>query len=737
MKHIMIHRCMRTKNILTPACCLMGLLLSACSTLSSYTELTPGPGDQPSLAAATSDSRLQNTQPVDTTAESLTRRGREIPKSEREHTATDSDIIHYGSGQMINSDRLADERHKPLSKNARITLNFESADIRELIKQVLGKLLKRNYTVDNRVAGKVTLQTSRPLSPNDLMPLLENILRMNNAVIVRDGQLDKIIPANMALHRSHLTSVLGIEQPGYKSIAYPLRFIAAAEMKKILEPMMPKGEVLHIIADRNLLILSGIQPELARLTDLIQMFDVDWLSGMSVGLFNLEFVEPKTVIQEIRAILGQNDTGLSSELLRLEAINRLNAVLAVSAQRSYIDKVREWIAELDRSSQTSGRRLFVYHVQNGKAKHLAGVLDELFTTSARSADPARLTVPGQEPLRLTSASPGSKTVSSRAKQSKARATPANGRINNPALENIGAIRIIADEEQNSLVILANPVDYEKIRSALRRLDITPLQVLIEASIMEIELKGDLNYGVEWFFRNNNLIDGKTGQGLLDLGGSGLSAVVPGFSYSLVNSSSSVQAVVNFLASESDLHVIASPSIFVLDNQTAEIHVGDQVPVRTSESTNLNSGEAAIITSTIQFRDTGVRLNVSPRVNAGGLVILDINQDVTDVDVTTTSGIDSPTFNQRTIKTAVAVQNGQTVMLGGLIRDNNSRIRSGVPVLHRLPVVGNLFGQTSKQARRSELIVTITPRVVHDDSDARRITTEFQNKLHNLSPPSRP
>ena len=297
------------------------------------------------------------------------------------------------------------------------------------------------------------------------------------------------------------------------------------------------------------------------------------------------------------------------------------------------------------------------------------------------------------------------------------------------------IKIIADEENNALVIKATNEEFADIEDAIQRLDIVPLQVLVEATIVEVSLTGDLSYGLEWFFRNNNVIDGDNGVARLDTGAAGLSQLAPGFSYSIIDGTGGIRAVLNTLASDSKVKVVSSPSLMVLDNHSASINIGDQVPVRTSESTNTGTaGNDSIVTSTIQFVETGVTLEVAPRVSKGGNVVMDIFQSIRTADVTETSSIDSPTINQRQVQTSVAVKSGETIVLGGLIQDDDGRSNSGIPGLRNLPVAGALFGTTSKTSRRTELLVLITPTAVRNAIESKEATEELRDKLKGLKLP---
>ena len=286
------------------------------------------------------------------------------------------------------------------------------------------------------------------------------------------------------------------------------------------------------------------------------------------------------------------------------------------------------------------------------------------------------------------------------------------------------VRVVADEYNNSLLVLATPYEYDRIEKSLIKLDVVATQVLIEASIIEVTLTDDLQYGLEWAF-NDKLGGGDTGSGLLDLGG-GLGAQVPGFSYTVSDSAGAVKAVVNALAEKSLINVISTPSVMVLDNHTASIHVGDQQPIR-SASTVTNGGN---VQQSIQYKDTGVKLSVTPSVNDGRLVTLQIQQSITDVgSVDAATG--QRTFLERNVNSTVAIRSGESVVLGGLIRDNESQGRSGIPLLMDIPLLGSLFSTTTKDNSRTELLIFISPRVVEGEDELRDLNLEMRRRMRGL------
>jgi general secretion pathway protein D len=303
----------------------------------------------------------------------------------------------------------------------------------------------------------------------------------------------------------------------------------------------------------------------------------------------------------------------------------------------------------------------------------------------------------------------------------------------------GEIRVLADDVKNALVVLAKPRDYRLVETALRKLDIVPLQVLIEATILEVQLNDNLRYGVEWYFKYGDSKAAFSRQGTREsplappfgrLARDVVTASLPGFSYFF--QSSGVNVVVNALNAVSDVNVVSSPQLFVLDNQTGTLQVGDQVPITTQSSVSTLNPDAPIVNS-VEYRDTGVILSVTPRVNASGLVSLDVIQEVSDAVPTTTSDISSPTIQQRRIESTVAVQSGETVALGGLIRDRRIDANQGVPYLSKIPVLGWLFGVSDEAASRTELLVLITPRVVSSADEARRITDDLRQRLRRITP----
>lgn len=627
--------------------------------------------------------------------------------------------ITRGTGQFINS-AAAQRRAKALAQGD-ITLNFENTSIDEVVKLVLGDILGENYSLDPAIKGAVTLKTTKPVKRDALLPILEELLKMNGAALVWSDGLYRVTPLSGAA-RAALPPRLrnGAGDPGFGLQIIQLRYIAAKEMMKLLEPMVPKENQIMVDEHRNLIVVAGTGRELQGWRETAEIFDVDWMSGHSIGVFPLHYADAKTIAEELNRIVGQHMNADSAGMVRIEALDRLNSILVLTPQPRYLEQMQVWVERLDRVGDGPGTRLFAYAVKNRKASELAAVLTSVFGgSSAGGVMPVKAPAmaPGLKPVKLsTKGGDAAATTPDVAAQGQSLTLPAGG-----------VVRIVADESNNAILVMASAQDFKLIESALKRLDVQEMQVLIEASILEVSLTDELSYGLEWYIKQNRFHKNYSTEALLDLNTtSGIGATIPGFSYTITGGTN-VSAVLNALATDSKLNVISSPSLMVLDNRTARITVGDQVPVRTETATT----EGGVIIESIQFKDTGVQLEVKPRINTGGLITLDIRQDVTDAGERD-AATGQRSFRQRNIESSIAIQSGDTIMLGGLITENNTDTESGVPGLSKLPLIGALFGKTTESKRRTELVVLITPRVVRTSDDARLLTDEFRLRMNSLS-----
>lgn len=581
--------------------------------------------------------------------------------------------------------------------------------------------------------------------------------------------------------------------PGWGTIVISPQYLGAGEIANILRPVAGDEAIVRVDALRNLLVMRGTRTEAEGWLDIVRTFDVNLLRGMSVGVFPLRHATTAEVeaalhllvggagaeVGAIGALTGKRGGGnvpptapvpadaagggldaLSGErsplhgALRVVPIERINALLVITPRAAYLDEMRYWIEQFDRPSANSAEpQLFVYKVQNSSAEHLAELLNGIYggVTAVQGAVGGSGVAPS-----LASASGSTANTSfagsysagsginlgamSSSLGSNLNAGNNSAQQGGPSVTSAvlgGSVRVMADRINNTLLIHASPAEYAQIEATLKRLDVQRAQVLLEASIVEVTLSDGLEYGLQWAFRNGvrGVRGDKEGVGLLGpLAGVTGTQVTPGgagvFTYTVSNAAGNISAVLSALASRSLVRIISSPSLMVLDNHTAAIQVGNQEPVSTGSVVNTSSDYT---TSSIQYKDTGVMLGVTPSVSAGGLVTLDINQTVSNLGGTSIVGGEAyPTFMQRQIASKVAVRSGETIVLGGLIRDETSRRKAGLPVLSSIPVVGALFGTHANSATRTELLVIITPRVLRSDEDARAISRELRDKMRGLT-----
>ena len=605
------------------------------------------------------------------------------------------------------------------------SLNFDEADLGEVAKVILSDILGQNYVLSPKVAGKVTLQTTDPLSKEELIPTLEMLLRMNNAVLVKDASIYHIEPASEALYSSSFAAPNTGGRSGFQVRVIPVRNVAVQDIVDVIKPLVQEKTILNVDSTRNILIASGTPNELGRVMDMVSVFDVDVLKGQSFGLFPLAHVEPETIIKELEEIFRKEGKEGESNFFRFIPVERLNAVMAITHQAGYLKDIENWIFRLDRANTASGGGVNVYRVQNVDAEELAATLNEIFTGAAKKEKSAKV-APGEKAAELTNKAPE--------KQNVPKTSTPTGEAE---VANVGEVRIISDVANNSVIVVATPQEYEVILPVIKQLDLLPLQVLIDATIVSVKLTDSLKYGIQWFLDHggSSISSGNDAATLGSIATASAAAFTSGGLTAIYNSGV-VNALLSAQANKGNVNIISSPSLMVLNNQEAKINVGDQVPIQTGTLGSVvgsagTTGATTAIQSSIQYKDTGVTLEVTPRVNANGMVIMDIKQTVSSAVKTETGVNTSPTIQKKEIESSVAVQDSETIVLGGLIDNNNSNAIGGIPWLNELPWIGPLFGNTDRENIKNELVILITPRVVKSKQDSRLISDEFKRKLTGI------
>ena len=605
-----------------------------------------------------------------------------------------------------------------------IVFNFEDADIKRVVALVIGRILNENYLIDPNVKGTVTLKTERPLNRDTVFYMLESVLDLYGAKISRRKGHYRIYPKDAPGG----ASVLGLGDIdariklgfGYRIV--PLEYVSASEMVKILETVT--GEDREIRADdtRNLLILGGTSENISNMMNAIELFDVDWMKNTNVALIRIIHTNVDDILADLRIMLAVNQGEVEAGgVLRLETIERLNSILVITRQFSYLQRVRDFVRKLDVPAQGAGSRLFVYQVKHSTADDLAGLLNSLYDTESEEeqgiAGDEDLTGPGSIPVTLSPANLEEQAEPIVTTKTLIIDSDVGSEAPPPA-----QIKIVPVPDSNSLLIFATPSQYASIEFALEKLDTPPLQVLMEVSIMDVQLSGDLAYGIQWFLEHGDADGGSGGAAIIG------DALTFGqtFSYAGVRSSGDVRVILGALAADGKLEVLSSPSVLVRNNNRASIRVGDQQPISTS---SLNP-DGTIIASSVTYRDTGVLLEIEPSITSSGTVNVELTQDVIDVgEIDDATG--QRTFLTRNLNTSVSVGNGETIILGGLIRTNKATTKSGVPGLRDIPGIGFLFGKTINSDVRIELVMTLTPRIIRNSSENSDVIREYKAKFQNI------
>jgi general secretion pathway protein D len=655
-------------------------------------------------------------------------------------TGADRNRVFPGTGVFVKTTPSAPPSPGP----EEISLNFEATEIRQVAATILGDILRESFTVHPQVQGTVSLRTIKPIPRRDVLATLEMLLRQNGAALIREDALYKIVPVSIA-SRGSVTPQLGSMgtplRAGFNVVIVPVRYIGAKEMARLLEPFVVDQSVVRVDEVRNLVILHGTQRELRHLLETIDLFDVDFLAGMSVGIFPLQGADVKALVAELDKVFGPQATGPLAGIVRVVPVERLNALLVVTTQPHYLKLAETWIERLDRAGGASGgTRLFVYPIQNGKAENLAALLSEIFSGKSSAAATPPTLAPGARPAQIQSpATPGQPATPAPAVP----ATPLRTSFEGDGAMVSKDVRVIADKDNNALVILASPADYDKIEAAIKKLDVIPRQVLIEVLIAEVTLTDELKYGIDWFINarsgmsmgGSGVLEPNVTRGTMNLGGlpPTPTGAVPAFAgLQLINSlGGDVRGVLNALGTDSRLKIVSSPSLMVIDNQKAQIQVGSRVPTLSSQQAGATSGVGGNVISSIQYLDTGILLNVTPRVNSGGRITLEVAQEVSEAAATQTSGIDSPTITKRTAQSVVTTQSGETLVFAGLIQNKRTFSTSGLPILSKIPVIGGLFGTQGYRDEKTELVLLITPKLIADVANARDALDELRRKMPML------
>ena len=624
----------------------------------------------------------------------------------------------------------------PSGRAGTVTLNFDGADLAEVI-HVLARHLRLNYTLDEDVGGTVTLFSGHPVRRDDLLPIFHELLRIHDAVAVKRGNLYRITSIAKG---SGLAGPAAAGRPGFSMHVLPVRFLPVSAMKRLLTPFMGEGGSILEHVRGNYLVLVDLPSNIRRLAEIRDLIDVRVFAGTRMELYRPRAASAGDLAQEMSAAMklfaasATQDDHFAARFLPLPRINQLLVIAYSEAAWQY---VKRWIARIDVVADTPGRKIFIRPVENGKATELARVLGRLYGSggsSIRDPRPRRdgLAVAGglpgagtreggrQGPARFTGGPDGDGGLRAAARPDRPGRTPM------PSAAGEG-VRVVAEPATNSLVILATPREYRAIEEVLGRLDLIPRQVLMEVLVAEVTLSDDFEFGVEYALSKGGFEPSAAGDQAPanPQGSAGFRALESGFT-SIVEAGREFRVFVNALMQDARVKVLSSPHLLAVDNRPARIRVGSEQPVATGM---VVSQEAQATTTTIQFKNVGRILTIVPQVNSEGLVHLQVRVEVSDVGERVVVGRQSfDAFNVRDAETTAVLQDGQTLVIGGIITDNRRRTRIGIPLLMELPVLGQLFRTDLERSERTELVILITPRVIRNRREGERVTARFLDRV---------
>jgi general secretion pathway protein D len=467
----------------------------------------------------------------------------------------------------------------------------------------------------------------------------------------------------------------------------------------------------------NIMLITERRSNLRKLLEVVDIFDTNAFEGERVRMMPVANNLARDLIPDLRSIFTGYALSENATAIRFVPFDRLNSILVITPNPTVFPEVEKWLLRLDQPAANAGVRNFVYKVKNSKAIDLQRVIAELYGS--------RVQLSGvYQPPAGTVAAPPAPT------QSTPFSPPASTEAAATAIVQSGALKIIADEINNALVIQATPQVYAEVERTIQELDVLRRQVLVDAQIYEVALDDSMSLGLAAVLQSRRAGNSQTTASFVTPQGGSPSLLAETFAF--IGRSRELVAFLNASENRNRIRTLSAPSVLVSDNMTADFQVGAEIPIPTSSSvTPVQTDGTNLFAQTISFRPTGVILKVKPQINESGNVTLEIAQEVSQAGANTTSAVVAPIIGKSSVSSTVVVQDGQTIALSGFIRDSNELARARVPLLGRIPGLGVLFGNTRRGAARTELIVLITPHVLRTHEDADLATEELKAKLKEL------
>ncbi len=612
--------------------------------------------------------------------------------------------------------------------SGKLVFNFDNAELSEVVR-TLADLLKINYILDKGVSGKVTIHTAGELKREDLFPVFYQMLEINGVTAVKDNNIYKIVPLK-DVARLPIMARMGrdaLMPEGERVIiqVIPLESVSAQEMGKILTPFISPDGTIVTQESRNIIVVVDKADNISKVLRLVKVFDTDVFERVNHRFYPLAYGDVDSIVEIMDKLIVSYGDAVKADV-NFIPITRLNTLLVVSSNPKVFDEIEAFLKEYDVPSQSTEPGIYVYPLKNGRAGDISDILSKVFTGKKEVKEKKK----GEEVPAMFRNPLGKEAKEEKAESQakKTETTPmapavvgADVSVGSGTLR--GEINITSDDSRNSLIIEAAPADYAIIKNLLTQLDIMPRQVLIEVTIAEITLDESTAMGVEWTYNKGNA----------NLSTSLLTATMgdAGLNFTIGNPDRWTAAL-SALATENKVNILSNPTVLASNSMPASIDISQEIPVASSQY-QYTTGDNPLLETNIEYRDTGIMLSVTPNINEHGLVTMDIDQEISEqASNVAVGGQDYPSFFKRSTITTLTVQSGQTIVIGGLIRETKSGGVSGTPWFTNIPVLNFLFGSTKDSVSKTELIILISPYVIATSDDVDAVTREFTNKLHALS-----
>ncbi|KHE93166.1 MAG: type II secretion system secretin GspD [Candidatus Scalindua rubra] len=584
----------------------------------------------------------------------------------------------------------------PEGKKIDITFNFQNADIKEVLKVILGDIMGLNYTIDKRVTGVITLRTEGKFYNNELMDIVQATLNINGFAIVNDGNIFQVLPIQEARGEARIVQLDSNVKPGSREVItqlVPLKHVSPQAIIPTLRGLLTKAGFVIAPNDTHAIVISDNVTNMDRLLKVIDTYDVPFFAGKAMRFYEIKYADPVTLSKDLELVAQTLGASTKAPAMDISFIpfQDTNKILVATSIPKLLDSVESWISNIDIHVGVNKPKMYIYKMQHEQAETTVAILTEMFKE--------KITPP--------------------AKDLKAEAEP---------------MKIIADKNTNSVIIKALASDYQSIKAIIQTIDATPQQVLIEAIVAEVTLTNSLDLGVEVFFRYggpsaSGKPKGAVGSLLPSTEGlvSGDTGTLPG-GIKAFTFNRDIDAIFSMVASQGETEILSTPHLLVRDEQTASIQVGSSEPVQSGSTT----GSGGVTTAQIEYRDIGKILTITPRIGENNLITLDVSQEISEIRTTNVTVPNTPAFTIRKTVTSLVVKSGHAIYLGGIIDIKDELTEKKIPLLSSIPYIGNIFKSTDLSKTKTELMILITPFIINSDDDADRLSNEFRDKLHAIT-----